>query len=209
MNKQIQQAINNSVAKITRAAMEEELGEAYKRCWAFAFKYANEELDFDTQVDNLCREFDILKPQANWFVTGANTILFQKEIKQTRQANQKNDLSEKPKQRELGDFPTKPNKAKVSERYVSQLEMMAFLEDVEEMRHDQSFLEFWEELSEIKHNVLEQQCATEREVLKIFKIRSITESVREEEQRFFDAYPVTTDAWENGHFNIAGEVIFN
>ena len=68
MKEQIQQEINRPVTKITRAGMEEELGDAYKRCWTFAFKYASEELDFDTQIDNLCREFDLIEKQAEWFV---------------------------------------------------------------------------------------------------------------------------------------------
>ena len=209
MQEQIQQSENNPTVKITRAAMEQELGDNYKRCWALAFNYANEELDFDNQTENLCREFDILRPQAQWFVNGANSILFRKEAKHTRQTNQEDSLSEKPKQRELDDFSIKTTKAKATENYVSQLEMMSFLEDIEEMSHDQSFLEFWEELGNIKQQVLEQSCATEREVLKIFRIRSTIERAQEQEQRFFDAYPVTTDAWENGHFDIAGEVIFN
>ena len=209
MQEQIQQNENNPTVKITRAAMEQELGDSYKRCWALAFKYADEELDFDIQTDNLCREFDILKPQAQWFVNGANSILFRKETKQIRQANQEDDSSEKPKQRELDDFSVKPTKAKAAENYVSHLEMMSFLDDVEDMGHDPEFSEFWDELGEIKQTVLEQSCATEREVLKIFRIRSIIERAREKQQRFFDAYPVTTDAWENGHFDIAGEVIYN
>ena len=80
MQKQIQEINDNSVVKITRVAMEEELGDGYKKCWAFAFKYASDELDFDSQIENLCREFDLFKPQAEWFVNGANSILFKKEI---------------------------------------------------------------------------------------------------------------------------------
>lgn len=209
MQEQIQQNINNQTFKITRAAMEQELGDNYKRCWALAFQYAEEELNFDIQTENLCREFDILRPQSQWFVNGANSILFRKETKQTRQANREEDFPEKPKQRELDDFTSKPQKNKMPENYVSQIEMMSFLDDLEEMNQDPDFSEFWDELGEIKQQVLEQSCATEREVLKIFRIRSIIERAREEEQRFFDAYPVTTDAWENGHFDIAGEVIYN
>jgi len=197
---QIQEDVNNPTTKITRATMEEVLGDAYKRCWAFAFKYVNEELDFDMQIEYLRKGFDLLKPQAEWFVNGANKILFQKEIPDTRQPT-------KNKQRELTDF--KVNSKKQSENYVSQLEMMSFLEDIEEMSNSVDFTEFWAELNELKQEVQEQQCATERQVLKVFKIRTIVQRTREEEQRFFDAYPVTTDAWENGHFDNAGEVFFN
>lgn len=199
---QIQEDVNNPTTKITRAAMEEELGDAYKRCWAAAFKYATQELDYDTQMGNLCKEFDLFKPQAEWFVKGANKILFQKEIQETCQESQSKD-----KQQELTDY--KGNSKKQSENYVSQLEMMSFLEDIEEMSNSVDFAEFWDELNELKQTVQEQQCATEREVQKIFKIRTIVDRALEEEQRFFDAYPVTTDAWENGRFNNAGEVIFN
>jgi hypothetical protein len=197
---QIQEDVNNPKTKITRAAMEEVLGDAYKRCWAFAFKYANEELDYDMQIEKLCREFDLFKPQAEWFVNGANAILFQKEIQETRQASQS-------KQREKTE--PKDNSKKQSVKYVSQLEMMSFLEDIEEMSNNVEFAEFWGELNELKQTVQQQQCATEREVLKIFRIHTVVQRAREEEQRFFDAYPVTTDAWENGHFNVAGEVVFN
>ena len=110
MQKQIQQSENNPTVKITRAAMEQELGENYKRCWAVAFKNANEELNFDIQAENLCREFDILRQKAEWFVNGANSILFQKETKQIRQAIQEDDTLEKPEQRELDDFPARPEK---------------------------------------------------------------------------------------------------
>jgi hypothetical protein len=209
MQEQIQQEITNPAVKITRAAMEQELGDNYKRCWALAFQYAEEDFDFDIQTENLCREFDILRPQAKWFVNGANSILFRKETKQARQTNQEDDSSEKPEQRELDDFSVKSEKTKATENYISQLEMMSFLDDVEEMGHDPEFSEFWDELGEIKQKVLEQSCATERDVLKIFRIRSTIERAREEQQRFFDAYPVTTDAWENGYFDIAGEVIYN
>lgn len=205
MQKQIQDEKYLNI-KITRAAMEAELGDNYKRCWAVAFKNANEELDFDIQVENLCKEFDVLRPQAVWFVNGANSILFKQEAEQTRQSDSEDD---KPEQRQLADFKQRPIKAKAEQRYVSQLEMMSFLEDVEEMISDQSFSEFWDELSEIKQTVIEQSCATEREILKIFRIRSTVERANEDNQRFFDAYPVSTDAWENGHFDIAGEIIYN
>ena len=86
---QIQKDTNNTTTKITRAAMEEVLGDAYKRCWAFAFKYATEELDYDIQIESLYREFDLFKSQAEWFVKGANTILFQKEIQETYRTSSK------------------------------------------------------------------------------------------------------------------------
>jgi hypothetical protein len=35
------------------------------------------------------------------------------------------------------------------------------------------------------------------------------EQAKEAGERFFDAYPISTDAWESGHFNVAGEVIYN
>lgn len=206
MQEQIQQEHNHP--KITRAAMEEELGDAYKRCWALAFKHASEELDFDIQVENLCREFDLIKSQAHWFVSGANSILFKQEATQKRQTT--NSDSEKPEQRELTDFSqAKAKKAKPMENYVSQLEMMSFLEDIEQMCNNADFTEYWDDLSQLKQTILEQQCATEKEVLRIFKIRSMAESEREEKERFFNAYPISTDAWENGYFNIAGEVIYH
>lgn len=209
MQEQIQQDNDHLTVKITRAGMEEELGDAYKQCWAFAFKYASEELDFDEQVENLCREFDLIKPQAQWFVKGANTILFKKEANEIRQANQSGSISKKDKQQELAEFPGfMSNNIKPSENYVSQLEIMSFLEDVEEMSHDLNFLEFWEELGKIKQKVLEQYCATEKEVLTIFKIRSAVERAQEENERFFDAYPVSTEAWENGHFDHSGEITY-
>jgi hypothetical protein len=207
MQEQIQQDEDHLAVKITRAGMEGELGDAYKRCWALAFKYASDELEFDEQVDNLCREFDLLTPQAQWFVKGANTILFKKEAKEIRQANQ-NDSISKDNQQELSEFSVHKS-IKQTENYVSQLEMMSFLEDVEEMSHDVDFGEFWEELGKIKQQVIEQYCATEKEVLTIFRIRSTVERAKEENERFFDAYPLSTGAWENGHFDIAGEVIFN
>ncbi len=203
MEKQIQEINDCSVVKITRAMMEEELGDAYKRCWAFAFKYASDELGFDSQVETLCREFDLFKPQAQWFVNGANSILFKKEVKQARKVTRNN-------QKELNDFSiANSKKVKPMENYVSQLEMMSFLEDIEELSHDVGFAEFWNDLGQLKQKVSEQQCATEKDVLRIFQIRSIAESVQQERERFFDAYPVTTDAWENGHFDIAGEIIHN
>ena len=208
MQEQTQQNNDNSTVRITRAAMEGELGDAYKRCWAFAFKYASDELDFDDQVENLCREFDLFKPQALWFVNGANSILLLKEAKEIRQANQKDDNSKKVKQRELTDF-SRYAKTKPSENYVSQLEMMSFLDDVDKMSQDLEFSEFWDDLSKLKQRVLEKNCATEEEVLKIFKIRSVVERAKEENERFFDAYPVSTDAWENGYFDVAGEIVFN
>lgn len=194
--------------KITRAAMEAELGDAYKRCWALAFQHASEELDFDVQVENLCREFDLIKFQAIWFVNGANSILFKKEATQKRIT--KDSDSEKPEQRQLTDFSkAKPKKVKPTENYVCQLEMMSLLEDIEQMCNDAEFTEFWDDLSKLKYTILEQQCATEKDVQRIFKIRSMVESAREEKERFFNAYPISTDAWENGYFNIAGEVIYN
>jgi hypothetical protein len=208
MQEQIQQDNGNLLVKITRAGMEEELGDAYKRCWAFSFKYASEELEFDEQVDNLCKEFDLIKPQAEWFVKGANSILFKKEAKEIRQINQNDSVSKKDKQQELTEFSGHKN-IKPSENYVSQLEIMSFLEDVEEMSHDVEFSEFWDELGKIKQKVVEQYCATDKEVLTIFKIRTMVDRAKEENERFFDAYPVSTDAWENGHFDIAGELVFN
>jgi len=207
MQEQIQQDSDRLTVKITRAGMEEELGDAYKRCWAFAFNYASEELDLDDQIENLCREFDLLKPQAQWFVNGANAILLQKEVKEIRQANQSGSISKKDKQQQLTEFSGHKN-IKPSENYVSQLEVMSFLEDVEEMSHDLNFLEFWEELGKIKQQVIEQYCATEKEVLTIFKIRSTVERAQEENERFFDAYPVSTGAWENGHFDHSGEITY-
>ncbi len=187
--------------RITRAAMEEELGDSYKRCWAVAFKYANEELGFDEQVENLCREFDILRPWAVWFVNGASTILLQKEAKENR------SILAKDKQRELVEYSGHID-AKQTEKYVSELEMMSFLEDVEEMCGDPDFMEYWAELGKIKQTVLEQYCATEKEVLSVFYIRSKVDRSKEEDERFFDAYPVSTDAWENGHFDKAGEIVY-
>ncbi|HBG60696.1 MAG: hypothetical protein A2Y10_13150 [Planctomycetes bacterium GWF2_41_51] len=207
MEKQIQEIDDYSTVKITRAAMEEELGDDYKKCWAFAFKYATEELDFDMQAENLCREFDLIKSQGQWFVKGANAILFKKEATEIRQTIQENSSSKKNKQSELADFSQA--KTKPTENYVSQLEMMSFLEDVEEMCNDTDFSEFWEELGKIKQKVQEQYCATDKEVLAIFKIRTMVDRAKEENERFFDAYPLSTDAWENGHFDIAGEIIFN
>lgn len=209
MQEQIQQDSDRLMVKITRSGMEEQLGEAYKRCWAFAFNYASEELDLNDQIENLCREFDLLRPQALWFVNGANAILLQKEVKEIRQANKNGSISKKDKQQELAEFPGFMSKnIKPSENYVSQLEMMAFLEDVEEMSHDVDFEEFWEELGKIKQQVIEQYCATEKEVLTVFRIRSSVERAQEENERFFDAYPVSTSAWENGHFDHSGEITY-
>jgi len=207
MQQQIQQNSDNPAAvKITRAAMEEELGDSYKRCWAYAFKYASDELDFDVQVENLCREFELLKPQAIWFVNGANAILFKKEAKEDRHETTNGDVSKK--QRELSEFSSYKS-TKQQEEYVSQLEMMSFIEDIEEMCSDVDYAQFWDDLGNIKQRVLEQSCATEKEVLAVFKIRSIADRAKEENERFFDAYPVSTDAWENGYFNTVGEVVFN
>jgi hypothetical protein len=36
----------------------------------------------------------------------------------------------------------------------------------------------------------------------------MVENDREQKERFFDAYPVSTDAWENGYFDIKGEVVY-
>ncbi len=185
--------------RITRAAMEAELGDSYKRCWAVAFKYANEELGFDEQVESLCREFDILKLQAVWFVNGANSILFKKEAKECR------DIEQKGNQTKLVGFS---EGVKQSSRYVSELEMMSFLEDLDEMSGDVDFADYWAELNVIKQTVLEQQCATEKEVLSVFRIRSMVERAKEENERFFDAYPVSTGAWENGYFDKNGEVAY-
>jgi hypothetical protein len=209
MQEQIQQDSDRLTVKITRAGMEEQLGDAYKRCWAFAFKYASDELDLDGQIENLCGEFDLLRPQALWFVNGANAILLQKEVKEIRQTNQNGGIPKKDTQQELAEFPEIVFKStKPSENYVSQLEMMAFLEDVEEMSHDVDFEEFWEELGKIKQQVIEQYCATEKEVLTVFRIRSAVERAQEENERFFDAYPVSTGAWENGHFDHTGEITY-
>jgi len=209
MQEQIQQDSDRLTIKITRAGMEEQLGDAYKRCWAFAFKYASEELDLDDQIENLCREFDLLKPQALWFVNGANTILLQKEVKEIRQANQNGSTSKKDTQQELAEFPGFISKnTKQSENYVSQLEMMAFLEDVEEMSHDVDFEQFWEELDKINQHVSEQYFSTENEVLTVFRIRASVERAKEENERFFNAYPISTSAWENGHFNHIDEIAY-
>jgi len=199
MQKQIQQDNDLLTGKITRAGMEEELGNAYKRCWAFAFQYATEELEFEDQTEKLCREFDLIRPQAEWFVKGANAILFKQEAKQSQQIMKQAENTPKVEQRQLADFSqAKTMEPKHFENYVSQLEMMSFLEDVEEISRDPDFMEFWEDLKALKDKVVEQQCATENEVLRVFKIRSIVEGKREEKERFFDAYPVSTDAWENG-----------
>ena len=168
MNKQTQ---NNDYQsrRLTRSTMEAELGDSYKRCWAFAFKYASEELNFDTQVEKLSREFDLFKNHAVWFINGANSILF----KHQAQENQKQNISQKINQQELANYSkNKTSNVKPLENYVSELEMMSFLEDIEELGNDTDFSEFWEDLSKLKQRVIEQQCATEKEVLKIFKIRS-------------------------------------
>lgn len=183
-------------ARITRAGMEEELGESYKRCWAIAFKLAEEGLSIDEQIESLAREFDLIGPQAEWFLNGAHSIL----------KRQENPLKPKtqPVQRELSQFSKKVNRQRV--RYVSELEMMSFLSDIEQMCGDVDYSAFWQDLKVLKDRVLEQQCATEKEVLCLFKIRAKVERAKEENERFFDAYPVSTDAWENGHFDINGEI---
>jgi len=189
--------------------MEEELGSAYKRCWAYAFQYASEELDMDDQIEKLCREFDLIRPQAEWFVKGANAILFKQEAKTNRQVNESRETHNDNPQRQLIDYSSdQPKKTTPSEKYVSQLEMMSFLEDVEELSQNADFIEYWEDLKRLKEKVIEQQCATEKEVLRIFTIRSMVERVQEGKERFFDAYPVSTDAWENGYFNTAGKVVY-
>jgi len=209
MQEQIQQDNDLLKGKITRAGMEEELGSAYKRCWAYAFQYASEELDMDDQIEKLCREFDLIRPQAEWFVKGANAILLKHEAKQNRQVNEGRETHNDNPQRQLIDYSsTQSKKTTPSEKYVSQLEMMSFLEDVEELGQNADFIEYWEDLKRLKEKVIEQQCATEKEVLRIFTIRSMVERAQEEKERFFDAYPVSTDAWENGYFNTAGEVIY-
>ena len=206
MNEQTQNNNDYQSVRLTRSAMEAELGDAYKRCWAFAFKYASEELDFDTQVDKLSREFDLFKHHAVWFINGANSILFKKQSEE----NQKHNISQKIKQQELfNNSKNKTAKVKPSENYVSELELMTFLEDIEELSNDTDFSEFWEDLGKLKQKVIEQQCATEKDVLKIFRMRSLVESKKQQDERFFGSYPVNTDAWENGHFDIAGEIVFN
>ena len=132
MQQKTQQEINPAAVKITRAAMEEELGEAYKRCWAIAFKVANEGLDTEEQIEQLSREFDLIRPQAEWFINGAQSILSQKE-RQPKPQPQREPLQQ-PTQRDLSQYSSSPVKTTTrTERYVSQLEMMSFLEDVEEM----------------------------------------------------------------------------
>ena len=187
-------------AKITRAGMEEELGEAYKRCWAIAFKLAEEGLSMDEQIEQLSREFDLIGPQAEWFINGAASILKRKENRS------KPTPKSQPVQRDLSQFSKKASRQRV--RYVSQLEMMSFLSDIETMCGDVDFSAFWQDLKVLKDRVLEQQCATEKEVLCLFKIRSKVERAKEENERFFDAYPVSTDAWENGYFDINGEIVY-
>jgi hypothetical protein len=193
--------------KITRSAMEAELGDSYKRCWAIAFKNASEGMDFDQQIETLSAEFDLVKAQAHWFVSGANTILFRNEANENRQTNQTRKLSGEDSQRELADYPSRIQKRQQDE-YVSQVEMMSFLEDIEEMSNDNDYSEFWEDLGHVKQKVLEQSCATDNEVLTVFRIRSAVEQAKEENERFFDAYPISTDAWENGYYDIAGELIY-
>jgi hypothetical protein len=192
-------------AKITRAGMEEELGESYKRCWAIAFKLADEGLEMDDQIEQLSCEFDLIRPQAEWFINGVHSILRRKE----KQPQTLPKPKSQPVQQSLAQFSDISAKVtRQTERYVSQLELMSFLQDVEEMSQNADFVEFWEDLKAIKDNVTEQQCATEKEVLRVFKIRSMVQRKREETERFFDAYPVSTDAWENGHFDANGEIIY-
>lgn len=187
-------------AKITRAGMEEELGEAYKRCWAIAFKLAEEGLSMDEQIEQLSREFDLIGPQAEWFINGAASIIRQKD----KQPKTPPSPKTRPVQRDLSQFSKKESRQR--ERYVSHLEMMSFLSDIETMCGDVDFSAFWQDLKAIKDRALEQQCATEKEVLRLFNIRAKVERAKEENERFFDAYPVSTDAWENGHFDINGEI---
>ncbi len=190
-------------AKITRAGMEEELGESYKRCWAIAFKLAEEGLSIDEQIESLASEFDIIGPQAEWFINGANSILRQKDKQPKTPPTPKNQ----PVQRDLSQFSFDSQKtSRQRVRYVSELELMSFLSDIEAMCGDVDFSAFWQDLKAIKERVIEQQCATEKEVLRLFKIRSKVERAKEENERFFDAYPVSTDAWENGHFDVNGEI---
>jgi len=186
-------------ARITRAGMEEELGESYKRCWAIAFKLAEEGISMDEQIESLAREFDLIGPQAEWFLNGAHSILKRKENPPKPKTQ--------PVQRELSQFSANSKKAsRQCVRYVSELEMMSFLSDIEQMCGDVDYSAFWQDLKVLKDRVLEQQCATEKEVLCLFKIRAKVERAKEENERFFDAYPVSTDAWENGHFDINGEI---
>jgi DNA-binding XRE family transcriptional regulator len=193
--------------KISRAAMEEELGEAYKRCWAIAFRIADKGLDFDEQIERLSREFELIRPQAEWFIRGALAILSQKEKRPEQKPEPKPELKNPAVQRDLSQFSSVSAKiTRQTERYVSQLEMMSFIEDIEQMSGDVDYSEYWEDLAQLKQTVLEQQCATEKEVLRVFDIRTMVQREKEEKERYFDAYPVSTDAWENGHFDINGEV---
>jgi len=128
-------------------------------------------------------------------------------LERTLEPQQAAFAKSQPVQRELSQFSAnsqKENRQRV--RYVSQLEMMSFLSDIEQMCGDVDCSAFWQDLKVLKDRVLEQQCATEKEVLCLFKIRAKVERAKEENERFFDAYPVSTDAWENGHFDVNGEI---
>ena len=121
-----QTKIETEQIKITKAAMESELGDNYKRCWAMAFKYANEGLGFSEQIDKLVQEFDLIKAQAEWFITGANKILLKND------QNKQPDLPKTDEQPKISSFAiSKPKKTVID--YVSQTEMMSFLEDLEEL----------------------------------------------------------------------------
>ena len=188
--------------KITKQAMQEELGDDYKRCWAFAFKYANEKIDYDEQVKRLCDQFELIKSQGEWFVTGANKIVL---INEQADSVEQEKEEEEEEQKELSSFSNARQKKPAIE-YISQIEMMTFLEDVEEMIKDCKYGKYWGDLEKLKQTVMEQNCATKIEVLTIFNIRSLIEGEQEADERFFDAYPVSTSAWENGHFDCAGNV---
>lgn len=209
MQQYTQQDEMTPAVKITRSGMEQELGEAYKRCWAIAFKIADKGLDFDEQIEQLSREFELIRPQAEWFIRGALSILSQKEKQPEQKPEPKPELKNQAVQRDLSQFVSRSAKtARQTERYVSQLEMMSFIEDIEQMCGDVDYSAYWEDLAQLKQTVLEQQCATEKEVLRVFNIRTMIQREKEEKERYFDAYPVSTDAWENGHFDIKGEVYY-
>ena len=148
--------------KITKQAMQEELGDDYKRCWAFAFKYAKENIDYDEQVKRLCDQFELIKSQGEWFVTGANKIVLINE-----QEDNVDQQGEEEEQKELSSFSAARQK-KPETDYISQMEMMTFLEDVEEMIKDCKFSDYWVDLEKLKQRVTEQICATEKEVLMIW-----------------------------------------
>ncbi len=198
METQNQNTLANPV-RITKLAMQEELGEQYSRCWSFAFKYASDDLEFNEQVARLGQRFNLLRSQASWFIKGAHRIL----------VKQGSIISDEPVklevQTELSGFSRKPT-AKPAFDYVSQTEMMAFLADLEDLLNHRDYAEHWAELERLQQIVMEQQCATEKEVLKLFHLRAVVEGELEARERFFDAYPVSTDAWENGYFDNAGNV---